>query len=342
MRIPEEIRHHKYQLLLHLVYWAGVGYIVLISNFNVNSPASYIESPANLLFHMMVFYVNWGLLVPRFLARGRLGNYIGAVILLIAAITVIRFPFDYLLRQLFETALEPEYFSGQLIRFTVSAFVMVIFSSAFRITGELIRSERRRRGLELEKTKAELAFLKTQINPHFLFNTLNSIYALSYKQSLETPEAILKLSHLMRYMLYDARDGENVDLEKEVEYLHNFIDLQKLRLPDKDSVVFEVTGNLNRLSIEPMLLIPLVENVFKHGIGEQGSGIKIRLEVTEKEVDLKTSNPIRENRPAVEEPGGIGLQNVRRRLELIYPGKHIFEAGEHEGNFTTHLHLYLR
>jgi LytS/YehU family sensor histidine kinase len=153
------------------------------------------------------------------------------------------------------------------------------------------------------------------MNPHFLFNTLNSLYALSIKGSPDTPEGIMKLSQLMRYMLYESGRGR-VYLVKELEAIGYYIHLQRLRMPAHVPIAYEVQGEVGDKLIEPMLLLPLVENVFKHGL----THIAICLEVRDRQLVLRTRNSLR--KVPVGGAGGIGLQNLRRRLQLLYAGKH--------------------
>jgi len=201
-----------------------------------------------------------------------------------------------------------------------SLFVLAL-STSIRVTQEWYRNEKQKREMQSEKLVSELSFLRSQVNPHFLFNTLNNIYALSNRKSDKAPAAIQKLSELMRYMLYESKD-EKVRLSKEIEYLKNYIDLQKLRLTEDVRIVFETEGDIQDKMIEPLLLIPFVENAFKHGISyTQDMVISIRLKVTEDELELIVENPVDESLMNKDVPSGIGLENIRKRLNLLYPDK---------------------
>ncbi len=196
--------------------------------------------------------------------------------------------------------------------------------------------------LMLQKQSGELALLRSQINPHFLFNTLNNIYSLVYKKSEDAPEAVMKMSSIMRYMLYDATTDQ-VMLEKEIEYLKSFIELEKLRIRHKDFVELSITGNIEGHTIAPMLLIPFVENAFKHGSRSAANpGIRISLSAAPKEIRFDVSNYLRKNATAIKDQvGGIGLNNIRRRLKLLYPGKHQLEIITDDTMFTIHLTLWI-
>jgi LytS/YehU family sensor histidine kinase len=188
---------------------------------------------------------------------------------------------------------------------------------------------------------SELALLRSQVNPHFLFNTLNNIYSLVCKKSPDAPEAIMKLSSIMRYMLYDA-NTDFVLLEKEIEYLESFIELQKLRIRHADFVELNIEGEVGNKIIAPMLLIPFVENAFKHG-SKTGPlpGIRIRLVATPNQLLFVVSNHLKKNFLGPKDSiGGIGLQNIKRRLEILYPGKYTLETTQDNDIYSIKLLIH--
>jgi LytS/YehU family sensor histidine kinase len=189
-----------------------------------------------------------------------------------------------------------------------------------------------------QKQISELALLRSQVNPHFFFNTLNNIYSLVYRKSEDAPEAIMKLSSIMRYMLYDATT-DKVLLEKEIEYLKSFIELEKLRLRNKDFVSLQVSGSADGQTIAPMLLIPFVENAFKHASRTVPSpGILLYLDIKSQGIEFQVKNYIRKNQNSPKDQlGGIGLNNIRRRLELLYPQKYNLDIISNEGLFIVKL-----
>lgn len=190
-----------------------------------------------------------------------------------------------------------------------------------------------------EKTKSsELALLRTQINPHFLFNTLNNLYSLVYKKSDQAPSVVMKLSEIMRYMLYDA-NTDKVLLEKEIEYLNSFIEINELRLMEGKFVQFEVSGEIANRLIPPMLLIPFVENAFKHGRKKYKTpGIVIQLSLREDLLSFDVMNYLVQHPTGnKDQQGGVGLDNVKKRLDLLYPGTH--QLTIEKGIETFHVHL---
>lgn len=201
----------------------------------------------------------------------------------------------------------------------VSSFALLLLIGGFiRLAHSFIRNLNEKKALENANLNAEVNFLKSQINPHFLFNTLNSIYSQAHSRSDNTEFSILKLSELLRYVLYDSGDNK-VDLSKDIQYINNYIDLQRLRLSQKIRVNYSVTGYMQDKRIAPLLLITFIENAFKHGISYSlASCIDISIVIFEKTLTLAVVNPVLETDSF--EPGGLGLKNVRRRLELLYPG----------------------
>jgi len=201
--------------------------------------------------------------------------------------------------------------------------IFFIYSLLIRLAINWYENQKLQADFINQKQVSELALLRSQVNPHFFFNTLNNIYSLVYQKSDDAPEAVMKLSSIMRYMLYDATT-DKVLLEKEIEYLKSFIELEKLRLRNKEFVSLDINGSAEGLTIAPMLLIPFVENAFKHASRTvPAPGIIVRLDITPIEIKFEVKNFIRKNQQApTDQQGGIGLSNIRRRLELLYPQKY--------------------
>jgi LytS/YehU family sensor histidine kinase len=181
--------------------------------------------------------------------------------------------------------------------------------------------------------------LKSQINPHFLFNSLNNIYSLAYQKSEKTPEAILKLSEIMRYMLYESNE-DKVELSNEIRYLENYIELQKLRFKDNIYIKFEINGDPLGLMITPLVLISFVENAFKHGIATDSENpISISLNLTDGKLLFHVSNIKSSMNKDI--TGGIGLQNVQRRLSLIYKDRYRLQIDDTNDIYNCELYLNL-
>jgi len=223
----------------------------------------------------------------------------------------------------------------------IAIFLMVfIFSTGIKVIQKWLRSEQRTREIANEKLKTELSFLKAQINPHFLFNTLNNIYALASDQSDQTAAAVMKLSNIMRYVLTEARN-DLVPLEREILFTSHYIELQKIRLTDRTRIEYTINGDPLGRQIAPLLLLPFVENAFKYGIStREYSPISIRLEIKEGSVDFFVSNRKHYNTGLkMTENTGIGISNTRRRLDLLYPDNYDLQIQDRNNEFFVHLKI---
>jgi LytS/YehU family sensor histidine kinase len=194
---------------------------------------------------------------------------------------------------------------------------------------------------EQEKMTAQLQLLKAQLHPHFLFNTLNNIYSFSLQTSPKTPQMILKLSSLLSYMLYDCKTDE-VPLEKEVDVMKNYIDLEKERYGDKIDISVNIHGAIQDKYITPLLILPFLENAFKHGTSEQLEKPWMSVDIAVKDhlLQCKVVNSKNEFVPLSE--NGVGIQNVKKRLELLYPGKHELKLADEGVFFVVSLQLQLK
>ncbi len=191
----------------------------------------------------------------------------------------------------------------------------------------------------VQQHSTELALLKAQINPHFFFNTINNIYSLVYKKSDDAPAALLKLSEIMRYMLYDSKT-DTVPLEKELLHLENYLELEKLRLKEPTFISYKAKGDLNGVLVPPMLLLTFVENAFKHGKRRvEHPGIIIRVRVGLEETNFTVINYTHDQDDVNKQTEGIGLQNVIRRLQLLYPNCHELEITHIKNQFKVSLTL---
>ena len=192
--------------------------------------------------------------------------------------------------------------------------------------------------------QSELKFLKSQINPHFFFNTLNNLYALTLKKSDLAPEIVLRLSEMMRYMLYESNEKE-VSLEKEINYVINYIELEKLRQGERFQINFDIKGAPKQQKIAPLMFIPFLENSFKHGLDSHIKAGYVNAQLTLNEasvsLDIKNSKPKNVQPIKASKSGGIGLENVKRRLKLLYPNKHNLKINDATDFFHVALEINL-
>jgi two-component system LytT family sensor kinase len=218
-------------------------------------------------------------------------------------------------------------------------FFLVIAGAAFKLLYDHSKMQQRLTEMAREKAEAELSFLKSQINPHFLFNSLNSVYFLIDKENPEARKALHKFSDMLRYQLYEVK-GTRIPIEKELSYLKDYVDLQKLRKDENYSVEFNCSPEVQGFSIEPLLLIPFVENAFKHISHKTGSTNFVKLDMTRNNGQFNFSiENSKEAERTTELHGGIGLNNVKRRLELLYPEKHELHIDNKEDIYKVDLKL---
>lgn len=230
------------------------------------------------------------------------------------------------------------YFPGSFVVFLLIIFIGI----CIKVFEQWLEAEQRNEKIKTEKLQTELSFLKTQVNPHFFFNTLNNIYSLAIVNSEKTAPAVMKLSSIMRYILAESQ-MDKVPLEKEVEFIKNFIDLQLVRLTDKVQVEFKVDGNINQQQIAPLLFIPFIENAFKYGVStKETSDINIQLTAHENKVLFNVKNKIVLSNNLLNDTTGIGINNVKRRLALCYPNKHVLQVIATENLFTVNLEIELQ
>ncbi|MFC5269450.1 sensor histidine kinase [Adhaeribacter terreus] len=295
------------------------------------------------LSYIMLFYGNTYYIIPRVLLRKR---YFLFLLIVLGLFLVFYFgrPFQFL----FDTILFyrqgreiPPYqpFSFDFLSLVLFGLIITL-GLCIQIIKQWQRTERRALQAETDKANAELSFLKAQINPHFLFNTLNTIYSLILTRNDLAADSVLKLSSIMRYVTGDAT-ADFVSLEKEIASLTDYIELQKLQHNKKVLLDFTVTGTLENKQIAPLLLLTYIENAFKYGISShEEAPITIRLEIAEDRIDFFCQNRIFET-PRVTERTGIGLLNTRKRLEFLYPGKHELLITSNTEFYTVSLTLKL-
>ncbi len=319
----------------------GIGSVTQASGFML--PLRFIGFLLQFLIITMVYYfyyyINKHVLIPKLLKRKGIIFYGFSV----AAVVLVFYPFFViLLKQLpINQTLGLEWFNADAKTFTTDGggfpFLIMLLSLPVIVSNEWFRQNNEIANLEKEKSDTELNLLKQQINPHFFFNTLNNLYALSITKDKQTPEVILQLSELMRYVIYKGKE-DLVDLKDEVKYIEDYIQLQQIRLHKKLDFKFDKNISDENQQIPPLLFITFVENAFKHGIEPAENGCYLHLSLTTSKEGLVFSckNSI-EDKPVGEV--GIGLSNLKRRMELRYPEKHFLETTENKTEFSAQLKL---
>ncbi|MCC6286353.1 MAG: histidine kinase [Chitinophagaceae bacterium] len=351
-------------ILIHIICWALFLFLPVIfsPDFGTN-PKGFthlLGYPLHFfltnLFLVPFFYVNAYLLVPKFFFNKQNLLYFGAILLLLClflfvsdllmpAPTAIRF----ITNNNFPHPGFPGYnderphppFAGARMIPRILTFSLVwLLGIILQVVERLRITEKRSKENELEKVNAELSYLKLQINPHFLFNTLNNIYSLASVQSEQTPAAVMKLSEIMRYVTQDAQ-ADLVPLAQEIQYVNNYIELQKMRSNDKLELYFEAQGDFTKNKIAPLLLISFVENAFKYGISNhEKSKISILIKAENNRLNMRVQNIVFE-RAGNRSTSSIGMSNTRRRLELLYPGKYSLNFGRKDNFYIVDLKIEL-
>ena len=337
------IQKHRI-LLIHLSFWClYFSFFYYQITFprrgeEVNYSRAFFDAATHVLMMATLSYLNYFYLLPRFLIHKNLLKYLLEFIVPFSIIVTLHI---LLKRYIYADLGESKRFlygSKFILQHASITLFIAIFVGMLKFAEDWLELETKRKELENEKLTAELTFLKAQINPHFLFNTLNNLYYLAFTNSPNTTEVIAKLSQMMRYMIYDS-NHEKVLLSKEIEYIENYISLEKLRLNNQIPINIIIEGDISQVKIVPLILITFLENAFKHGVSNNSTNayISINLAVQNKELVYTVENSKLEINN--HEKSGIGLQNVKRRLDLSYPQKSHLEVVDTEKYYKISLIL---
>lgn len=340
------------RVVTHILFW--IGYLFVYTGVHA-------EGEDGLWFYfrielqglpaaMLVTYVNIYFLFPRFFKPKKYIAYaVGAVLLLFTA--------SLLNRILIERVIEPQFFPDTTYYEPIFVWYLLfkgmvwflapvlLFTLLIKAVGHWVDQERFHQDTMREKLAAELNLLKAQVHPHFLFNTLNNLYALTLHSAPAAPQVVLKLSELMSYMLYESQ-SELILLEKEVAHISNYIALEKLRYGDRLDVSLTASGETEAKKIAPLLLIPFVENAFKHGVSDETDDVWVTIDIKVKDgwlnVKVENSHAGGDSRDSKKTmTGGIGLQNVKRRLALLYPDAHKLSYTKEAAHYSVDLKIRL-
>jgi two-component system, LytTR family, sensor kinase len=354
----------KLQIFLHITVWIILFFLPTYF-FYIGSTRDWnflFHTYAQTILYAIIFYLNYLILIPKlFFRKMKVVYFIAAatIILLLTPLQVmVRFfppPDDYRNRRL-ELPMPPEQFGrprpfmdenrprplreAPTYYFLLISFLVTGFGFGLRFYDKHKLNEIQREEAEKEKLNSELAFLKNQINPHFFFNTLNNIYSLVQTRVEDGQKAILQLSKLMRYLLYETEKG-NTLLSQEIDFMQNYIELMKLRLSKKVSLDIKFPESFQDVAIPPLLFLPFIENAFKHGISYRNpSFINVLMKVGDEEISFECKNSIGgKGDELFKSDPGIGLENVRKRLSLLFPGNHRLNIKETETSFEVLLIL---
>ncbi|MFK8005604.1 MAG: sensor histidine kinase [Saprospiraceae bacterium] len=343
---PQIIQSEKYKKWIqlgHLLFWVLFGGIMLIV-FN-GFVGGYLNALAptlvNLTGLMILTYVHLWYLLPQFFHKKKYVAYGISVFVILLLTTLFRFIVGWEIVRILGWEMSNEFTPNYFVGMMVTGLFIILITLPLRLIENYFKKEELEKELKTQQLEAELRFLKAQVNPHFLFNALNNIYSLSFTNSSQTPEMILKLSDMMSYMLYDCKT-EQVKLTNEINYLHNFIALQQLKKEGELNVQFLTRGDFSGIQITPMLFIPFFENAFKHGNMEdtQKGWLKSEMKIENGKLFFRIKNTIQREK-SKSEKGGVGLENVRARLTLLYPDRHKLKVEKMGNVFNVEIEIRL-
>ena len=320
---------------MHLLVWAlliGIPAIVIQQGPYLGLPPYFF--PITAVYHAGIFYLNAFFLYPRLLTK----KFWWLYIISLAVVVLLSFHIKlYFLQLIPGFRLTPE--NRGVIAFGLIPFLVA--SIIFRLINDRIRYERLEKEARSEKLASELKFLRSQVSPHFLFNMMTNMVSLARQKSDMLEPSLIRLSELLRYMLYESQE-DRIPVTDEIAHIKNYVDLQKLRFGDDVNATLNISNESQNNLIEPMLLIPFIENAFKHGIGlQQHPYIFISLTIKDKELQFRVSNNYSKDNLSKDKNSGIGLVNVKNRLKLLYPGKYELTITDEKGEFLIQLNLNL-
>jgi len=327
-----KIRINKKHFLIHFLIWMTIIFVISIQLYSITGSIKLLFL-YRIAVDVIIFYLNYLLLVPLLLLKKKKLAYLFSVISLLSVSYYI-----------FKLLLPTPGFTPGFIRnapiINVFTIILIIIGLTIRMYEEWIINDNTKKEIEAQKNLSELEVLKNQLNPHFLFNSLNSIYSLTVKKSNDAPEAVITLSELMRYMLYEATN-DFVPLQQEIDYIKNYIKLQRLRIANNENVKINIHGTISTQKIRPLLFISYIENAFKYGTDFKGNTeIKINISVKKNDLQFSCKNLIG-NIDKKSNKLGIGMQNTKERLSLLYPKKHNLTIKEDNNDFIIKLNLNL-
>jgi two-component system, LytTR family, sensor kinase len=353
------------KILLHLLAWSIILGLPLyfFQRWDVGKDFIWVYYIGNII-NGIIFYANYLILVPRFFFGIQKYRYYMAVAVLLISLYFVSdrsnaLVFKYIPgRDRIENQISNEDGGKELpptrpdrhgplpfreihfFNFMFTSLFLVFFSVGMRVLERHSQTEKLQKELEKEKLNSELAFLKNQISPHFFFNTLNNIYSLISINAEDSQKAVLRLSKLMRYLLYDSEHG-NTKLSNEIDFMNNYIDLMKLRMTNKIVLTVNFPEKYEDRSIPPLIYIPFIENAFKHGVSNrEKSFIDINMTTEKDAILFSCANSLFKTREESDpSQSGIGLENVTKRLNLLFPGKHEIKINKTEKEFEVLLQI---
>lgn len=337
--MPGIIKKYK---LLHVLAWTLLflfWYYFRHDQYTGTGQALLVTALKVINIAFLVYITNY-FLVPRLLYKRKYLLFVFVFLLMVIPVSLAKLALmDYIRNPEAPRAVFDD-FKTKIYDNILPHIALVVAGMAVKLLGDYFSSQRRLIEMARQKAEAELNFLKSQINPHFLFNSLNAVYFLIDRQNTDARKALHTFSDMLRYQLYEL-NGARIAVEKEIGYLQDYVYLQKLRKDENYHVEMKCQPEVKGFSIEPLLLLPFVENAFKHISHFTGkmNYVKLSMTKTDGEFGFSVINTKEEGVKSTEEKGGIGLQNVKRRLELLYPGRYKLRIDDNRDTYAVDLTL---
>ena len=350
------------KLIIVLVFFAAYYSIlyhptlpVFINEFNTIDGSIYASRFVDVCMSLILFLSVVFFLIPKYMEKHRILPFFAISLALIVLLSLLEFQLDLILLRLFNLPTGPDEISDKMITFyrrksydfPILPVNLVVYTLGFLygLSRDWIRTSRQESQVIQEKMRADIDLLRSQINPHFFFNALNNIYAIAQRnQDEEAGQAVMKLSDLMRYIIYDSNVAE-ISLAREMEHIDSYLEVARLKFAknEKLDIQLKKEGNFHNYKIAPLLLIPFVENAFKHGVGSRGDGyIHLSFLVSNGTLNFRIENPILKKEEAWKKHPGIGLDNVKKRLQMLYSNHHQLDISDSGEKFKVELTIRLK
>lgn len=339
---------NRKNIIAHLFFWVSLLTLLLYfrSFIYTNTASLLVVNLTEIISFASSFYITLLILIPKFYERNHYIRYVLSLIVLIVFFAIVRSSVENLHIESWlmgRVVIKERLFVAKII----SSLIIVGTSHLYYSVRRSILSQNRESELQKAKLQAEINVLKAKIDPHFLFNTLGNIHSLAFMNSTQTADMLMKLSELMRYMLYES-DEKQVSMKKEIEFIENYIELQQMRLQNKQNVTLNFQGKTNAVRVSPLLFISFIENAFKHSNIYTDGFITIDFRIDSKKIEFEIKNSfkldklLKNKADKSEKYSGFGLENTKNRLNLLYPNAYELKIEQKNDIFIVNLNLKLQ
>lgn len=316
--------------LINFVRWGSY-----FNDYSYSLKSNLVEFP----LHILIVYFNIYYLIPKLLLKKRYLTYFTVLLLALGVHYSIRTGLNFYLvsEDIWPEAIgvQKPFSFNHILAVCIGELYVLSLTAAIKFTIEFLNERTKNQQLRELQYQTELKYLKAQMQPHFFFNTLNNLYALTLKRSSQASDVVLRLSDIMKYVIYDAKKRD-MPLLKEIEYIDNYIALEKLRHGQSLDATMGITGDIDDVLVPPLLFLPLVENAFKHGLKDKDQKIKVDFEKQNKQLIFTIQNYF-DSQQKKQQPGGIGLVNLKRRLDILYKNRYSLKKKIHENEYVVTL-----